>query len=193
MSYPQMPHGGAQPGRQPYPQQPGANGQFAFQPGYAPPPQGQQMYERPPRPSGATAVLAAVAALVAGLFLVASAAGGVFMWRHDYSSFLYWRTPPWSALQAGWLAAAAMIALGLGLGALLLLARKSAGRVILPLAAVAVVLVSPVPWLQRGELTGWDKPEPLLVTAGCGLAALIAVIGAVCALASPTARWLATR
>ncbi|MBF6214257.1 hypothetical protein IU433_11470 [Nocardia puris] len=67
MSNPQMPHGGAQPGQQPYPQ-PGANGQFAFQPGYAPPPQGQQMYGRPPgpRPSGATAILASVAALVAG-------------------------------------------------------------------------------------------------------------------------------
>ncbi|WP_227978897.1 hypothetical protein [Nocardia spumae] len=148
------------------------------QPGYVP---------VAPKPGGGTAITAGVLALLQGIGLTVFSIGGAVSTRHDR--------------QGGSDTAADMIALVLFgslsalflAGAILLLCRRMAGRVIVILLTALVLLVVPaiavIATIVGG--IGEDDVAPFAVMLGILFAIELPIL--VCASMSSTGRWINTR
>jgi hypothetical protein len=151
--------------------------------GYPVPQHGYPVIE--PKPSGATAIIAGVLAVLGGLVALTGLVGGMIKWASLDSSFL-------PAL-LGLVISALLIALLLP-GGILLLLRKPVGRMLtIDGSALAIVL-----YAAFFLITLFGAHQSALAGFGDvgGIAALLFMLPAIAtlilAIAKPTARWVGT-
>ncbi len=144
-------------------------------------------YAPPPKPGGGTAITAGILTLLEGVGVTALAIGGAVSTRHDRQEGSDMAGDMIGLILVGGLAALLLA------GAILLLARRTAGRVIVIGLSTLVMLAIPIIGIIVAASGDVQEGDVLTFAVLFGILLVAELPILVCAVASSTGRWIAAR